>query len=435
MQAPLPPLDQRREEGRALRERLSPADQGRWALPALPRDPLAILSAAVRHRIPDLLPYRWGRMAQSPFYFLRGNAALMAFDVARAPVTGLTTQLCGDAHLLNLGAYAAPHGELVFDLNDFDEACHGPWEWDLKRLVTSIHLAALEAGHDRTGASGAVRAAAGAYREAMATFSELPVRDLARVDLDAQADPHPLGPVFEKARRDTPERLKEKALASPEAFRTKGPFLRPLTEAEAVPVWEALQAYLGSLPADRRQVTERYAPRAMGRRVSGCGSLGVFNVLVYCEGNGPADPLFLELKAQHGSAWGPYLAQPAAGARSVVEAQQRLQTWVDPFLGWGQGGAYDFLVKQWSDHKASLELGDLGGPALAAYAGLCGRVLAKGHARSGDPGRLAGYLGRSGALEEGLDRFATAYAAQVTQDWEQLRTAIHAGTVEARDPE
>jgi uncharacterized protein (DUF2252 family) len=428
-----PSPDTRRAEGRALREVLRREDQGAWR-PAQDRpDIIGLLVAAVASRHPHLLPIRWARMAQSPFYFYRGNAALMAYDLKPWPRAGLEAQLCGDAHLLNFGAFAKPDGGLVFDLNDFDETCRGPFEWDLKRLAASLVLAGREAGHGDGPCADAVRAACRAYRQALDRYADLRVLELAREEIGPQHGHEPLDPIFEKARRDTPARLMEKAIEEDGdglRFRTKGPFLRPLDAAAAAPFRAAFAEYHGTLGPARQQVLDSYRPAAFGRRVSGCGSLGVTDVLVLMFGNGQDDPLFLEFKAQHGSVW--EAAPPGTHAgRHAAEGQHRMQTWADPFLGWTTAGGMAFLVKQWSDHKASMDVADLAGGVFEGYAALCATVLAKAHARSGDPARLAGYLGDSETLDRALADFARTYADRATADWEAFKDALAAGRLEA----
>lgn len=429
-----PTLQERRMEGRALRSELSRKDQGDWRLAAHRPDPVALLQEAVRGRDPDALPLRWGRMAASPFTFFRGNVALMAWDLTPAPVTGLACQLCGDPHLLNLGAFASPDGDLIFDLNDFDETCRGPWEWDLKRMVVSVLLGGGDSGHTTGSALVAVRACVETYRRALHDYAEMGAADLARTSL-SPGDGHPtLGPIFEKAARDTSASLFKKAV-DPErrTFLDLPPGLRPLGEAEAEPFRASLAAYQSTLPPAWSQVFSHYAPTAFGRRISGCGSMGVRNVLMLCEGNGPEDLLFLEFKAQPGSAWAASTeADPEAHrGQAVCWGQQRVQTWSDPFLGWTTVGGSPYLVKQWSNHKASLSTKDLEEGALEAYARICGSILAKGHARSGDPGRLSGYVGDSEALDEAMATFAETYAEQVHQDWERLKEAIRRGGLQA----
>lgn len=434
--SPRPAPDVRRTAGKALRERLRRADQGLWRAAADRPEPIPLLRAAVAHRDPTLLPIRWGRMAQSPFYFFRGNAALMAADLAPWPTTGLHCQLCGDAHLINFGAFGKQDGSLVFDLNDFDETCRGPWEWDLKRLLASAVLAGREAGHTDEACAGAAERCARAYLAGMDRFADLGIVALSREEIGPHNDGGALAPIFEKARRDTPQKLVEKAIEPGPRFRTKGPFLRPLADEAAAPFLASFAQYRGTLGPARQLVLDGYEPACCGRRVAGCGSLGMMDVLVLAYGNGIDDPLFMEFKAQYGSVWNPYLkkvADPHAG-QHAAEGQHRMQTWADPFLGWTSVAGAPFLVKQWSDHKASIEVQDLAGGILGDYLELCGTVLAKAHARSGDPAQVAGYSGKSDELPEALSAFALLYADQATEDWEALKRAVQSGELEPWDP-
>lgn len=431
-----PTLDVQQAEGRALREGLSRKDQADWkAAPNRP-DAVSVLKSAVMGRDEDALLLRWGRMAASPFTFFRGNASLMAQDLGHSPTVGLSCQLCGDPHILNLGAFAAPDGDLIFDLNDFDETCRGPWEWDLKRMVVSVVLGGEDAGHGAQSCASAVRSCVEAYRQAMHRFAQLGAAELARACLVPGDGHSTLGPIFEMAACDTPARLFEKAM-DPRggAFRELRPGLRPLQEFEAAPFRASLQAYQATLPPAWRQAFGHYTPTAFGRRIAGCGSMGVRNVLMFCEGPGPADLLFLEFKAQPGSSWAAFTEPDLEAHRgeAVTCGQQRLQTWSDPFLGWTTVDGPPFQVKQWSNHKASLSTDELKGDELEAYARICGTILAKGHARSGHPGRLSGYVGHSETLDEAMAAFAATYAVQVHRDWEALKAAIQAGTLEAME--
>ncbi len=428
-----PPAEVRRSQGAALRQQLKRSDLGLWRPAADRPDPINILKAAVAHRDAALLPIRWGRMAQSPFYFFRGNAALMAADLAPWPTTGLHCQLCGDAHVLNFGAFGKPDGGLVFDLNDFDETCRGPWEWDLKRLVASAFLAGREAGHSDSSCTEAIGRCVRAYITAMDRFAGLGIVALSLEEIGPHNHGGALAPIFEKALRDTPEKLMEKAIQAGPKFMTKSPFLRPLMENEAQPFLASFAEYRSSLGPARQQVLDGYAPVCLGQRVAGCGSLGVMDVLVLCFGNGPDDLLFLEFKAQHGSVWTPFLNESIGQnvGYQTAQGQHRMQTWADPFLGWTTVAGAPYLVKQWSDHKASIEVGDLAGPVLGEYLELCGTVLAKAHARSGDPAQIAGYLGHGGELPEVLSDFALRYADQTTADWESLKAAVAGGKLEA----
>lgn len=424
---PPPTPEERRAAGKALRDRLPRSEQA--AFDPRPRpDLLDQLRAAVAGRDEALLPYRWARMAESPFGFLRGTAALMAEDLRPLPTAGLALTLCGDAHLLNLGAYADPDRHLLFDLNDFDEACTGPFEWDLKRLAASFAVAGHGPGSDAGTRADTVRTLVRAWREGLQAYAELPYGDLAREEVRPEHGHAPLAPMFEKAARDTPQRLREKATAPGPggwpALMPRHPALRPLPEAEGAPVLAALGPYAATLTAPWRHLLSAYRPLEVARRASGCGSFGVLDWVVLLGGRDPADTLFLEVKAQRGSCWRP---TPGHRGQFVAQAAQVLQTWSDPFLGWSGVAGQPVLVRQWSDHKASLDLEDLDPGALEAYAALCGRVLAKAQARAGDAAVLAGYAGRSGRLDEALAAFAGRYAEQVLRDFEAYRGLLTAG--------
>lgn len=426
---PPPTPETRRAEGKALRERMPRSAQG----PFRPRrrdDLEAQLLAAVQGRDEALLPHRWARMAESPFGFFRGTASLMAEDLRPLPHAGLQLTLCGDAHLLNLGAYADPDRRLLFDLNDFDEACTGPFEWDLKRLAASFAVVAP----DPQAADAAVRSLVRAWRDSLDAFAALGYGDLARVEVRPEDGHSAAAPVFAKAARDTPAHLRAKATeAGPDGwprFQEKPPALRPLDGTEAAPVLAALTAYGATLPASWRHLLSAYRPREVARRASGCGSYGVQDWVVMLVGRDAEDLLFLELKAQPGSCWRP---TPGHRGQVVAQAAQVLQTWSDPFLGWSEVAGRPVLVRQWSDHKASLDLGGLRDGLLGPYAALCGRVLAKAQARAGDAAALAGYAGRSERLDEALAAFAGCYAEQVRMDFEAFLDLLRQGRLPRSD--
>jgi uncharacterized protein (DUF2252 family) len=402
------------------------------------------LLAAVEGRRADLLPIRWARMAASPFGFFRGAAALMASDVGPLATSGLEVQVCGDAHLLNLGAYAAPDGHLVFDLNDFDETCRGPFEWDLKRLAASVAVGGRVAGLSDPACAAAVRALVEAYRAALDRFSRLRVLELARLELGPRGGAGPLGAIFRQARRNGPEVLMERHTVPDGGgyarFRNRPPLVVPLLPRQARPVLAALRAYLDSLGPGHRQVVEAYAPRDLAFKVVGTGSVGVEDHVALLYGNGPRDPLFLQVKEADDTCWRPWLRGagarrvPPHQGRRVAEGQLRTQTVSDPFLGWTGAGGRHFLVRQWSDHKGSLDVRALGEGEAEPYAALCGEVLAKAHARTGDAAMLAGYCGRGPRLDRALARFALAYADQTEADHADLVRAVKAGRLRAAEP-
>jgi uncharacterized protein (DUF2252 family) len=433
---PIAPIAERRASGRALRDKLRRSEHA----PNVPRpdrpDALELFRDEAAHRRGELLPIRWGRMAESPFACFRGSAGVMAFDLAPLPVAGLEVQLTGDAHVVNLGAYAAPDGHLVFDLNDFDHACRGPYEWDLKRLATSVVLAGREAGQREGACRDATAALVAAYRDALDRFAELTVLELARYEISPGRS-QSLAPIFAKAARDTPKRLFKKA-TEPDGerarFRAEPPVLRPLDPVEAERVLAALPDYRDTLGAGRRQVFDAYRPHDLAFRVGGVGSVGVDSYLILFYGNGAADPLFLQIKEVGRSCWERYLpAMPGEShqGRRAAEAQARTQTVSDPFLGWTRVGDTPCLVRQWSDHKASIDVEMLNGRALGAYAELCGVVLAKAHARTGDAAMLAGYCGNGDNLDQAISKFAVSYADQAERDYERLVRAIASGELQA----
>lgn len=427
----------RRAKGKLLRDKVHRSEHGLCSLRADRPDTLALFRDEITHRRAELLPIRWGRMAASPFACFRGTAGVMAFDLGKHPVAGLEVQLTGDAHLLNLGAYAAPDGHLVFDLNDFDHACRGPFEWDLKRLAVSFVLAGREAGQHESGCRDAAMVMVASYRTSLERFAAMRVLELARYEITPGSSQRGLSPVFDKAARDTPSRLLKK-VTEPDGggrarFRAEPPILRPLTEAEATAVVGGLAAYRDSLGAGRQQVLDAYRPHDLAFRVVGVGSVGVEAYLLLMYGNGPEDPLFLQIKQVDGCCWAPYVSSgvPDHHGRRAAEAQARTQTVSDPFLGWTRIAGKDFLVRQWSDHKASISVASLTGRSLLDYAELCGEVLAKSHARTGDAAMLAGYCGSGDNLDQAIGKFAVWYADQAERDHARLRKAITAGELQA----
>nr|WP_275976040.1 DUF2252 domain-containing protein [Geothrix oryzisoli] len=438
MPPPRPSMADRHSTGKALRDRLQRTDQGNWTPQGDRPDLIPCLKTANAPRRPDLLPLKWGRMSTSPFAFFRGSGALMAMDIASGPVTGMKVQMCGDAHLLNLGAYAASDGHLVFDLNDFDESMPGPWEWDLKRLCASAVLGGREAARSEADCRDAVKVLVRAYREGMARFAEMKGLELARFEVTPQGGGGVLKEVLARATRDTPDKLLAKATEDDghggRRFQLRPPLIQPLKAAELEDLLGGLPDYRETVLPGRRQVLEGYVPVDAVFKVLGTGSIGTTCLLLLCLGQNLEDPLFLKLKSEEPSVWAPYLpeaeAAPHQGRRAAL-GQHRMQTWVDPFLGWTRFGSQDFLVRQWSDHKAAVDLSALQGTALTDYAALCGGLLAKAHARTGDPVMLDGYLGDTEKLDEALADFAKAYADQVTRDHERFRGAIRSGELQA----
>jgi uncharacterized protein (DUF2252 family) len=369
-------------------------------------------------------------MAAGPFAFFRGAAPLMAADLATLPVTGVQVQICGDAHVRNLGAYAAPEGHLVFDINDFDETIAGPWEWDLKRLATSLVLAGREAGERNSVCLESVEEMVRSYRTSMNRFATMTVCELARVEIRRGEGGTPVQAVLQKASRVTPiETLKKLAVAHPRMghrFHDTPPVLRHVDAKTRSQVVASLPQYVKTISPSHQWILHAYEPVDVAFKIVGTGSVGTRDYVVLLFGRGVQDPLILQVKEELPSCYAPYLRRvpPAKHeGRRVAEGQQKMQTVADPFLGYTTIEGRHFLVRQLSDHKASIDLANLRGKALLEYAVVCGELLAKGHARS-KCGVIAGYCGNSSRLDAAVAKFAKAYADQTESDFTQFKKAI-----------
>ena len=345
---------------------------------------------------------------------------------------GLALQLCGDAHVHNLGSYSAPDGRLVFDINDFDETTPGPWEWDLKRMSTSIVLAGREAGDSDGQCKDSVEELVRRYRGAMKVFSEMPVIELARYQVLRHLKASPVGAVLRRAERATPAVAYEKLAENRDGrhvLREQKPVNYPVAAALAEKVRQGIHDYALNLLPERRHFFSQYRIEHIGFRVVGCGSVGVRDYVALMIGGGVDDPLFLQVKEETKSAYSQYLPNARVSANQgqrVAEGQRAMQVQSDIFLGWTSIEDRDYLVRQLRDHKASIEDDELKGEGLRQYAHVCGELLAKGHARSGDPCALYGYAGDTPKLDKAIVKFAVAYANQTTKDYEAYRRSLRA---------
>ena len=425
--------DERRKLGQARRKQVGRHEHGAFNPKTRQASSLALLERSMRGRLPALIKLKYELMGQSPFVYFRGAAPVMAADLALLPSAGIVSQLCGDAHVRNLGVYAAPDGRLVFDINDFDETIRGPFEWDLKRMAASLVLAGRAAGHKESSAQHAVVRCMARYAAQMRGFARMPGLEVARFQVHRIGLAGPVHAALLKAERATPrhtlEQITEPASAKPDAprrFKESRPMLSRVSAAQARAVLASLTAYGETLQPERRHLLSFYRPVDVVFKVVGTGSVGLRDYCIYFEGNGPGDPLFLQIKEETASAYAPYLpdARPAHhnGLR-VAEGQRAMQLQSDPFLGWTQMGGRQFVVRQLNDHKGSIDIEDLAGDGLTAYAEVCGELLARGHARSGDPLVIAGYLGRGDPFAEALAQFGCLYADQTEKDWQDLRRA------------
>ena len=430
--------EERRALGRARRKQIGRHQHDAFEGKARPVPPLVLIERSMRGRVPSLIALKYELMAESPFGYFRGTVPVMAAGLAQLPSTGIDCQLCGDAHVRNLGAYAAPDGRLVFDINDFDETVRGPFEWDLKRMAASLILAGRSAGHKDGSARKAAIACVERYAAQMRAFAQMPQLEVNRFQVHRIGLAKPVHDALTKAERATLqhalERLTEPASARPGAprrFKEDKPMLVRLTGTRAATVLASLGPYREMLEPQRRHLLEFYRPVDVAFKVVGNGSVGLRDYCIYFEGNGPADPLFLQIKEEPASTYAAYLSDahlPAHNGQRVAEGQRAMQVQTDPFLGWTHIGGRHYLVRQLNDHKGSIEIEDLAGANLRAYAEVCGELLARGHGRSGDPLVIAGYIGNGGGFVEAIAAFGLAYANQTVKDWEHLKSSGKAKT-------
>ncbi|CAL9528918.1 hypothetical protein SUDANB1_03977 [Streptomyces sp. enrichment culture] len=438
-----------KDEGKALRKRVPRSAHSTLDLDASRPDAVSAVEESGRGRLPELAPLRVGRMTATPFAFLRGAAGLMAYDLARTPMTGIRAQICGDAHAANFGLYGDARGGLVIDLNDFDETVPGPWEWDLKRLVASLVLAGRVAGADEDQCRKAAYDAAGAYRRTMRLLARLPVLDawnaIADEELVSHTDAHDLlgtlERVSEKARHNTSGRFAAKSTETTEdggrRFVDAPPVLRRVPDTEAAAVAASLEEYVGTLQEDRLPLLARYAVHDVAFRVVGTGSVGTRSYVVLLLDH-RGEPLVLQVKEARASALVPHLVRagfeaPEAGheGRRVVMGQKRMQVVSDNLLGWTTVDGLPFQVRQFRNRKGSVDPAALAADQMDDYGRMTGALLARAHAHSADPRLIAGYCGKNEELDEAMADFAVAYADRTEADHAMLVAGVRAGKVSA----
>jgi len=450
--------------GRAARGLVPREDHAALDLPFDRPDPVDLLELQARSRLPDLVPVRYGRMLASPFAYFRGAALPMVSDLAVTPVTGLTVQACGDAHLSNFGVFGSPERRLVFDINDFDETLPGPWEWDVKRLAASIEVAARENGFAVKQRRKIVLAAVRQYRDAMRTFAGMTSLDVfyARLDLD-QIRAEVKSGVSATLRKAVDESMakartrdgmhalgkltgvvdgKRRIIADP-------PLVVPVSDLAASQedavglesmICTLLANYRQTLHEDSAELLSRYQLTDMARKVVGVGSVGTRCWIVLMLGSDESDPLFLQVKEAERSVLSEF-AGPSKydnQGQRVVIGQRYTQASSDIFLGWMRieegvdGHPHDYYVRQLRDWKLSVEIDRMSADWLRRYAGLCGWTLARAHARTGDRYAMAGYLGSSAVFDEAIADFAASYADQNERDHSELGRAVKSGRVLAK---
>jgi uncharacterized protein (DUF2252 family) len=452
--------------GKAARSK-APLDAHAEFQPAAGRDPVALLLQQARTRVPELVPIRHGRMLVSPFTFYRGAALVMAADLHGTPTSGLRTQLCGDAHLSNFGAYASPERRLVFDINDFDETLPGPFEWDVKRLAASLVVAARDNAFTKKETRKVTIASVEQYRTAMHDFAAQPLLDVwyAHLNIEeavAQLKSSLSTRKFKKNKSTI--KATEKLLAKAHTrdsmqaitkltdvrdgqrrITSNPPLVVPLEELAGAESDEVrrqlarvLAAYRDTLQSDRRHLLDRFSLSDIAHKVVGVGSVGTRAWILLMECGAEGDPLLLQAKQAEASVLAPY-AGPSEyedqGER-VVAGQHLMQAMSDIFLGWlgaqpADGVQDDYYVRQLRDWKLSADIETMAPQGMAIYAQLCGWTLARAHARAGDRRAIAGYLGNSTKFENAIADFAEAYADQNERDHAALRAAVDEGRVEA----
>ncbi len=442
---------QRRHEiGKQVRERVLRESHADGKAAANRPDPLDLLRASNAGRQKDLIPLRMGRMAASPFTFLRGAACVMAWDLSKTPKTGINVIMDGDAHINNFGLYGTPQRDVIFDLNDFDEATVGPWEWDLKRLVASVNVAARENGLNKGERAEAVLNAVAGYRWNIDRLEKMGVLDLwylhaypdakrPLIKRDPQSDAV-IKKCVAKAKTQTNatllSKIAERSANGGWRLREDPPILTHVDDETREQVIQGLEEYSAELPPERRFMLNRYHVADIGHRVVGVGSVGTRAYLALLFGNDDNDPLFLQVKEAAAPAHAPYLPplpEPYADheGRRVVMGQRALQASSDVMLGPTRVGGRPFFVRQMKNLKASIPVEWLTGVSFYFYAYSCGSLLARAHARVGDAAAIAGYCGGGSVLDKALASWAEAYGDQTESDHARLVQAIKSGKVKA----
>jgi len=427
--------------GRQLRRQVPRRRLGEWPAGTDRPDPVRLIIESHDGRLDWLVPLRVGRMAATPYGFLRGAAVVMAEDVTRLPSTGITPVICGDAHLGNFGFYASPEQDLVIDLNDFDEAHPGGWEWDLRRLVASIWVAGRQNGAGEQECESAVLHCVAGYRAEVRDLASTPLlaRSYQRLDADrlqqgttAKSLRAEIRRAVGQARRRTSDRALPKFTSERDGRRRiveDPPLMTRVSYAEADELARGLDEYLRTLAPHWRRALGGYTLVDIAHKVVGVGSVGLRAYVALLEGSSPDDVVFLQLKQARRSVLARHVhgesAWHAHQGQRVVEYQQALQTVSDPLLGWTTVGEHQYYVRQFRNMKGSVALDSIDGAALADYAAIVGHLLAKGHARTSGASMIVGYAGSSDRLDIALARFARLYADQTEAD--------HAALVKAAD--
>lgn len=441
---------ERMSAGKALRKRIPRSSHAEWSVAPNRPDPIAILRESDQGRLADLLPIRYARMRQSPFAFFRGSAAVMACDLSKTPVTGIRVQACGDCHAANFGGFASPERRLVFDINDFDETLPGPWEWDVKRLAASVVLASRELGLGARRSEDAVLTMAQSYREHMREYARMRALDVWFSHMSAEvfieeAKTAAARKRWEKLKEDAREQTAEhifpriaKLINGRPRIVDHPPLVYHSKENEIVQkrVVQMFHQYRETLPAERRVILDRYHVLDVARKVVGVGSVGTRCAVALLMA-GEHDPMLLQFKEALPSVLEPYAGKShyTNHGERVVTGQRMLQSASDVFLGWTrdeEGRSYYF--RQLRDMKMKIDLENMTQGDWLEYVEICGWTLSRAHARTGDAGLIAGYLGKNEVFDGALAKFANAYADQTERDHATLLKQLAPSTLKVKTP-
>ena len=440
--------EERRLSGRALRNKTSRASHGEVILGQGERDIISLIEDSNKDRLENLVPIRHGRMLQSSFAFFRGTAALQAHDLAKTPASGIIVQACGDCHLMNFGGFATPERNIAFDINDFDETCQAPFEWDLKRLAASYVVAARWRGFKEDEAREIAVGSVASYRRSMRErvgegvlegwYARLTIEDVAELAEQAGGDMSArIGRKMAEAHKQTHERVFQKLTAPGRGglprIADQPPLLYHTPETTPEVAAAFFTAYRGTLAEERRMLFDRFTYIDTAVKVVGVGSVGT-RCMVSLFLADLDDPLFLQIKEAHPSVLERYAGQPKAAhnGQRVVVGQRLMQSASDIFLGWAKSPVgRDFYVRQLRDMKVAPEVETMTPRVMRAQADLAGMALARAHNKAGDAAMIAGYLGKSDDFDQAMGDYAVAYANQVERDYATFVLAVRSGRLKS----
>ncbi|AKL73408.1 hypothetical protein IMCC26256_111122 [Actinobacteria bacterium IMCC26256] len=437
---------ERAKDGRAKQNKAPIEGQGVWVESPLRESPIVTIERSSEGRVPELVPLRYGRMLATPFTYFRGAPAVMASDLATTKSSEIEVQACGDAHLLNFGLFGTPERNLTFDVNDFDETHPGPWEWDVKRLCTSLVIAAREYHGEDDKQLDPARAASIAYRENMERYSKMARLDVwyERTDLQRISDVSPdfassfaksLKKVGRRTNKGTTEKMTE-VINGTRRLIDDPPLITHVSDIDDPAVVESIARYRDTLDLERRYLFDQYQLVDIARKVVGIGSVGTRALAALFVSRDAGDPLLLQIKEAIPSVLAPYVTghEFKHEGERVVHGQRLMQAASDMFLGWTEnvlGNDKHYFVRQLRDMKLSADIALMSRVQLEAYGMACGWTLARAHAKTGDSTQITGYIAGDPKFDDAMVSFATAYADQNEKDYAEFAAAIADGRLAA----